>query len=96
MRLKQFDTTHPIYGVSGTFGTVQIAAHDQAVVLQTVGRNYDTTGILRVDTAVVRLPVRDAIRLHALLADAIVEAEERHDSRQTALWSSATYDQRSA
>ena len=50
--------------MAGTFGTVQIGVGDRAIVIQTVGRNYDTAGFLHVSAAQVRIPVAEAYRLH--------------------------------
>jgi len=75
--------------LAGTFGAIQIAASDQAVVVDISSRNYDTMGRLVTDHAYLRLSVNDAIRLHAALADAITAAEEI-EPRQAPLWSGAT------
>jgi len=72
--------------IAGTFGAIQIGAHDQTVIIEISARNYDTTGHLRSDHAHLRLPLNDAIRLHATLAGAIVAAETT-DPRQPGLWS---------
>jgi hypothetical protein len=82
--------------IAGTFGRVALGVSDRALVLQTIGRNYDTTGFLHVDAAQVRLPINDAIRLHKMLADAITAAEQQPDTRQTALWSDAMTVRRAA
>lgn len=75
--------------ISGTFGQLQIAPVDQALAISVTGRWYDTLGVLHTDHANLRLPVHDAIRLHAMLATAISAAEEI-EPRQPKLWSNAT------
>ena len=75
--------------IAGTFGSIQIGAYDQAVLVDMTSRNYDTIGHLHVDRAFLRLPLNDAYRLHALLSQAIVAAEES-EPRQPGLWSNAT------
>lgn len=78
---------------AGTFGTIQICARDQGVLIDTTSRNYDTAGHLHVDHSFVRLPLADAYRLHQRLAQAIVAAEEA-EPRQPGLWSDATTSRR--
>ncbi len=75
--------------VAGTFGSIQIGAYDQGVLIDTTARNYDTAGHLHTDHSCVRLSLADACRMHAQLADAIVAAEEQ-EPRQPGLWSNAT------
>lgn len=74
---------------AGTFGAIQIGAHDQSVLIDTTSRNYDTAGHLHKDHALVRLSVKDAYRYHALLGQAIVAAEEQ-EPRQPGLWSNSS------
>jgi hypothetical protein len=76
--------------MSGTYGTLQIGVDDHALVLQTIGRSYDTTGFLHVAAAQVRLPVAEACRLHEALGRAIAEAESVDETRQAGLWSNST------
>jgi hypothetical protein len=75
--------------LAGTFGAIQIAASDQAITLDITSRNYDTSGHLVTDHAYLRLPVNDAIRLHAALAHAVAAAEDI-EPRQAPLWSDLT------
>ena len=75
-----------IHKIAGAFGAMQIGVRDRALIIHATGRNYDTAGFLRVEAALVRLPINDAIRLHAMLAEAIVFSEEQPDTRQTSLW----------
>jgi hypothetical protein len=86
------DSTHTQahFAISGTYGTVQLAARDRVIVLQTIGRNYDIEGFLHIDTAQMRIPIAVAFKLHEALGRAIVAAEAIEDTRQTALWSDAT------
>ena len=75
--------------LAGTFGAIQIGAHDQAVLIDTTSRNYDTVGHLYVDHSFVRLPLAEAYRMHALLSEAIIAVEEA-EPRQPGLWSNCT------
>ncbi len=63
--------------LAGTFGTIQIVpqSNGHGVVLCVTGRNYTVDGFLSVTGAVVKIPLNDAIRLHGILASAIVAAE---------------------
>jgi hypothetical protein len=90
MSQQSAHSTSAAFGMSGTYGTLQIGVVDHALVLQTIGRNYDTAGFLHIDAAQVRLPIAEAYRLHEALGRAIIEAESVDDTRQPGLWSNAT------
>ena len=75
--------------LTGTFGTVQIGAGDQAVLIDTTSRTYDTAGYLHIERCCLCLPLREAYRLQRLLSRAIVVVEAS-EPRQPGLWSNAT------
>jgi hypothetical protein len=73
----------------GPFGAVQVCACDQAVLIDTISRSYDTAGYLHVEHCCLRLPLREAYRLEQLLSQAIVTAETSK-LRQPGFWSNTT------
>jgi len=77
--------------VSGPFGSIQLAAHDQSLVCDIATRSFDVAGCVHVDRAHLQLSIEDAYRFHAALASMIAAAEQTDDVRQTRLWSDATH-----
>jgi hypothetical protein len=75
-----------LFSMADTYGHIQIVAMHDRVVCDIAGRNYDVSGQLHNEHAVVNLPLSAAIQLHRLLADAIVAAEEAVPT-QACLWS---------
>jgi hypothetical protein len=75
--------------MADTYGEVQIVATSGRIICDVLSRNYDTTGRLHKDHALISLPLPAAMRLHRLLADAIVAAEGASPN-QASLWSNAT------
>jgi hypothetical protein len=73
----------------GTFGAVQIGTCEQAVLIDTTSRTYDTAGYLHVDRSCLRLPLREAYRLQRLLSQAMLAAKASKP-HQPGLWSNAT------
>jgi hypothetical protein len=75
-----------LFSMADTYGQIQIVAMHDRVVCDIAGRNYDVSGLLQKERALVNLPLSAAIQLHRLLADAIVAAEEAVPT-QACLWS---------
>jgi hypothetical protein len=76
---------------AGTWGQIQIATTPDSVVLDIATRNYDTQGHLHRDYALANLSIDTAIRLRALLGEAIESALDASAAeRQPGLWSDAT------
>jgi hypothetical protein len=94
MRLPQHNTSR-LFSSSGTFGEIQIVAGQDHVIVDVQARNYDTSGHLHRDHALANLSLASAARLRDLLDEAITHAHSvTLDTRQTALWSPATYSAR--
>jgi hypothetical protein len=74
---------------AGTWGEIQIVPCYESIVLDVQARNYDTSGHLHRDHALASLSLTTAIRLHALLGQAIQAAVDV-EPRQPGLWSEAT------
>ena len=64
-----------LFSTGGTWGEAQIVAISDAVVIDLTGRRYDRQGHLGQEHAAVRLPLVVAMRIHALLAEAITAAD---------------------
>ena len=64
-----------LFSTAGTWGEAQIVAISDAVVIDLTGRRYDRQGHLGQEHAAVRLPLVVAMRIHALLAEAITAAD---------------------
>jgi hypothetical protein len=90
-RLIAHTTTASLRTTGGTWGQVEIASTPEHVILDIRARNYDTTGHLHRDTALLNLPLETAVRLRALLGEAI-EASLDCEPRQPGLWSNATLE----
>jgi hypothetical protein len=71
-----------LFSTGGTWGEAQIVAISDAVVIDLTGRRYDRHGHLALEQAVVRLPLVVAMRIHALLAEAITAADELEPRQQ--------------
>ena len=61
--------------VTGGFGTVQIVAAPQKVLLDLQSRAYNTVGLLHQDHAAALLPLDDARRLLVELTAAVAQSE---------------------
>jgi hypothetical protein len=74
---------------AGTWGEIQIVPRHKTIVPDLQARTYDTAGHLHRDHALASLSLTTAIRLHALLGEAIQAACDA-GLRQPELWSAAT------
>jgi hypothetical protein len=88
-QLTTHTTTATLRSTAGTWGDVAIASTPEHVILDIHARNYDTAGHLHRDAALLNLSIETAIRLRALLGEAI-ESALYCEPRQPGLWSDAT------
>jgi hypothetical protein len=85
-QLSAHNTPPRPLSTAGTWGKVQIVPASDRVVLDIFARNYDTTGYLHRDAALLNLSIETAIQLRDLLDEAISAALDRSASRQPGLW----------
>jgi hypothetical protein len=88
-QLFAHNTPARLQSTAGTWGEIQIVSTAENIVLDIHARNYDTAGHLHRDHALANLPLMTAIRLNALLSEAI-EAALDCEPRQAGLWSDST------
>jgi len=82
------DTTTRLFSTADTWGSADIVAASDRVVLDIETRNYNTTGHLCRDHALACLSLASAERLRDLLSEAIAVATYMAPhAHQTALWS---------
>jgi hypothetical protein len=88
-QLHAHTTQASLRSTAGTWGDVSIASTPDRVILDIHARTYDTAGNLHRDAALLNLSIETAIRLRALLGEAIESALDC-EPRQPGLWSDAT------
>lgn len=88
-QLCAHSTDATLRSIADTWGQIQIIAMPERIALDIQARNYDTAGHLHRDHALANLPLATAIRLRALLSEAI-EAALDCEPRQPGLWSDTT------
>jgi len=82
--------TPTLCSLSGTFGEIQVVAAANRLIVDIAARNWDTAGHLHRQSAVLSLPLDDAISLHTAIGQAIVVASDT--ALQTApTWSDRTH-----
>jgi hypothetical protein len=90
-RLIPVTTGARLLSTGGTWGEIQIVWTAENLVLDVQARNYDTTGHLRRDHAMVSISVQTAVRLRHILGEAIEASLDVSAARsQPGLWSDAT------
>lgn len=83
--------TSRLFAIEGTFGSLQIVAADDRVLIDATTRNYDTLGHLHKEHALADLPLDVAVRFRDLLTVAIEHVfSVKLNGKQTALWSETT------
>lgn len=76
--------------MSGTYGQVQVVAVPEQVLLDVSGRHYTTTGDLVRDHGLVTLDLDQALRLLALLQEAVEVAKLPRNEQLPKIWSERT------
>ena len=91
-QLHRSNQSSRLLSTSGSFGEIAIMALPDAIVIDATTKNYDTAGHCHRDRATASLPIADAVRLRDALDAAIAHtASADIASRQTQLWSEASY-----
>ena len=99
MRLEKTVTTHPVLlSMAAQSAEIQIVSTSRGIVIDVQATNIATDGHPRRCHAVAKLALDEAVRLEALLGNAVSAVwdaddlpTERTDPRQTALWSNASF-----